>query len=40
VGLQLTGRAFDETTLLKIAHAVETRTDWLAHRPPAVQHAS
>ena len=34
VGLQLTGRAFEETTLLKIAGAIEARTDWLSHRPP------
>ena len=36
VGLQLTGRAFEESMLLRIAGAVEARTDWLSHRPPAV----
>jgi len=33
VGIQFTGRAFDEALLLRVAHAVERRTDWLAHRP-------
>ncbi len=34
VGIQFTGRAFDEALLLRVAHAIERRTDWLAHRPP------
>jgi aspartyl-tRNA(Asn)/glutamyl-tRNA(Gln) amidotransferase subunit A len=28
IGLQLTGRMFDEATLLRAAHAFEARTDW------------
>jgi aspartyl-tRNA(Asn)/glutamyl-tRNA(Gln) amidotransferase subunit A len=34
VGLQLIGRAFDETTILRIAYSYERATDWGAHRPP------
>ncbi len=34
VGLQLIGRAFDETTLLRIAHAYEREHDWSGRRPP------
>ena len=33
VGLQLIGRALDEATLLRVAHAYEQATDWLARRP-------
>jgi aspartyl-tRNA(Asn)/glutamyl-tRNA(Gln) amidotransferase subunit A len=33
VGLQLIGRAFDEATLLRVAHAYERSTAWLARRP-------
>jgi aspartyl-tRNA(Asn)/glutamyl-tRNA(Gln) amidotransferase subunit A len=33
VGIQFTGRAFEEMMLLRIANAIERRTDWLAHRP-------
>ena len=34
IGLQLLGRAFDEATILKIAHAYEQSTDWHKERPP------
>jgi len=34
VGLQLTGRRFDEATLLRIADAYERDTAWWKHRPP------
>jgi aspartyl-tRNA(Asn)/glutamyl-tRNA(Gln) amidotransferase subunit A len=34
VGLQLTGRAFEEATLLRAAHALEQRTGWSRERPP------
>ena len=34
VGLQLIGRAFDETTLLRIAFSYERANDWRARRPP------
>lgn len=33
VGLQLLGKPFDETNLLKIAHAYEQSTDWHKARP-------
>jgi len=33
VGLQLTGRALDEATLLRVAHAYEQATDWHTRRP-------
>ena len=34
VGLQLVGRAFDEPTVLRAAHAYERATDWHRRRPP------
>jgi len=34
IGLQLIGRAFDEATLLRAAHAYQTVTDWHTRRPP------
>jgi aspartyl-tRNA(Asn)/glutamyl-tRNA(Gln) amidotransferase subunit A len=34
VGLQLTGRAFDEATLVRAAHAFECATPWAKQRPP------
>src|SRR5581483_7432282 len=34
VGLQLTGRRFDEATLLRIAEAYERDTSWWTHQPP------
>ncbi len=33
IGLQLQGRAFDESTLLRAAHQYQRRTDWHARRP-------
>ncbi|MBI2015643.1 MAG: Asp-tRNA(Asn)/Glu-tRNA(Gln) amidotransferase subunit GatA [Candidatus Rokubacteria bacterium] len=33
IGLQLIGRAFDEPTILRAAHAYERATSWLARRP-------
>ena len=36
VGLHLIGRAFEEGTLLRAAHAYEQHTDWHTMRPPAV----
>ena len=36
VGLQLTGRFFDEATLLRVADAYERVTDWHKQRPPAL----
>ena len=34
VGLQLTGRRFDESTLLRLADAYERDTAWWTHQPP------
>ena len=34
VGLQLTGRAWDEATILRAAEAYERHTPWAAMRPP------
>ncbi len=33
IGLQLTGRMFDEPTLLRVGHAFEARTDWSRTAP-------
>jgi aspartyl-tRNA(Asn)/glutamyl-tRNA(Gln) amidotransferase subunit A len=35
IGLQLTGRPFDEATLLRIADAYERDTSWWREKPPA-----
>jgi aspartyl-tRNA(Asn)/glutamyl-tRNA(Gln) amidotransferase subunit A len=34
IGLQLAGRPFDESTVLRAAHAYEQATDWHQRRPP------
>jgi aspartyl-tRNA(Asn)/glutamyl-tRNA(Gln) amidotransferase subunit A len=34
IGLQLTGRPFDEATLLRTADAYERDTEWSRHQPP------
>jgi aspartyl-tRNA(Asn)/glutamyl-tRNA(Gln) amidotransferase subunit A len=34
VGLQITGRPFDEASVLQAAHAYEQTTDWHTRRPP------
>jgi aspartyl-tRNA(Asn)/glutamyl-tRNA(Gln) amidotransferase subunit A len=34
IGLQLTGRSFDEATVLRVADAYERDTDWSQRRPP------
>ena len=36
IGLQIAGRAFDETTLFRLAYAYEQATDWGEQRPPGV----
>ena len=36
IGLQLAGRAFDETTLFRLAYAYEQATGWSERRPPGV----
>ncbi len=33
LGMQIAGRAFDEETVLRVAHAYETATRWRDHRP-------
>lgn len=34
IGLQFAGRAFDEATVLRAAHAYESNTEWHFRRPP------
>ena len=34
VGMQVLGRAFDEATILRVAHAYEQATDWHTQAPP------
>jgi aspartyl-tRNA(Asn)/glutamyl-tRNA(Gln) amidotransferase subunit A len=34
IGLHLTGRAFDEPTVLRVAYAYEQATSWHTARPP------
>jgi len=34
IGLQISGRAFDEATVLNVAHTYEQATDWHKSRPP------
>jgi aspartyl-tRNA(Asn)/glutamyl-tRNA(Gln) amidotransferase subunit A len=34
IGLQVIGRPFDETTILRVGHAYERATDWNHRRPP------
>lgn len=36
VGMQLTGRMFDEATILRIGHAYESATEWHRDQPPGV----
>ncbi len=35
IGLQLTGRLFDEATILQAAHVYERHTSWWTHHPPS-----
>jgi aspartyl-tRNA(Asn)/glutamyl-tRNA(Gln) amidotransferase subunit A len=37
IGLQLTGRAYDDSTVLRIAHVYEQATEWHRSRPPLDQ---
>ena len=34
IGMQLAGRAYDEQTVLRVAHAYEQATPWHEKRPP------
>src|SRR5262249_13734052 len=36
IGLQVLGRAFDEATILRVAHAYEQAADWRARRPALI----
>jgi aspartyl-tRNA(Asn)/glutamyl-tRNA(Gln) amidotransferase subunit A len=40
IGLQLTGRAFDEATLLRVADAYERDTSWWSERPELLKSSS
>jgi aspartyl-tRNA(Asn)/glutamyl-tRNA(Gln) amidotransferase subunit A len=33
IGLQVVGRAFEEATILRVAHAYERQAGWTSHRP-------
>ena len=33
ISLQITGRAFDETTVLRVGHTYEQATDWHKRHP-------
>ena len=33
IGLQVVGRAFEESTILRVAHAYERQAGWTSHRP-------
>jgi aspartyl-tRNA(Asn)/glutamyl-tRNA(Gln) amidotransferase subunit A len=34
IGMQIAGRAFDEPTVLRVAHAYEQEAGWFERRPP------
>ena len=34
LGFQLSGRAFEETTVFRLGHAYQKATDWHTRRPP------
>jgi aspartyl-tRNA(Asn)/glutamyl-tRNA(Gln) amidotransferase subunit A len=36
IGLQIVGRPFDESTILRLAYAYEQHTDWQHRQPPAL----
>ncbi len=36
IGLQLTGRRFDESTVLRVADAYERDTEWSSQAPPPI----
>jgi aspartyl-tRNA(Asn)/glutamyl-tRNA(Gln) amidotransferase subunit A len=40
LGMQILGRPFGETTILRVGHAYERATDWHARRPPLVRGAA
>src|SRR5436190_9086309 len=40
LGMQILGRPFGETTILRIGHAYERATDWHTHRPRLVRGAT
>jgi aspartyl-tRNA(Asn)/glutamyl-tRNA(Gln) amidotransferase subunit A len=34
IGLQIAGKPFDESMVLRVAHAYERRHDWTTRQPP------
>jgi aspartyl-tRNA(Asn)/glutamyl-tRNA(Gln) amidotransferase subunit A len=40
VGLQITGKALDEPTVLRVAHAFEQSTPWHTHRAPVARRSA
>jgi aspartyl-tRNA(Asn)/glutamyl-tRNA(Gln) amidotransferase subunit A len=40
LGMQILGRPFGESTILRVGHAYERATDWHARRPPLVRGAA
>jgi aspartyl-tRNA(Asn)/glutamyl-tRNA(Gln) amidotransferase subunit A len=40
VGLQIIGKALDEATILRVAHAYEQSTPWHTHRSPVAQRSA
>jgi aspartyl-tRNA(Asn)/glutamyl-tRNA(Gln) amidotransferase subunit A len=40
LGMQIVGRPFDETTILRIGHAYERATEWHTRRPPLTPDAT
>jgi aspartyl-tRNA(Asn)/glutamyl-tRNA(Gln) amidotransferase subunit A len=40
LGMQILGRPFGETTILRVGHAYERATDWHTRRPPLVRGAT
>jgi aspartyl-tRNA(Asn)/glutamyl-tRNA(Gln) amidotransferase subunit A len=36
LGMQIVGRPFDDTTVLRVGHAYEQATDWHTRRPPLI----
>ena len=40
LGMQIVGRPFDESTILRVGHAYESATEWHTRRPSLVRRAS
>jgi aspartyl-tRNA(Asn)/glutamyl-tRNA(Gln) amidotransferase subunit A len=37
IGMQLIGKRFDETTILRVGHHYEQATEWHKKKPPAIK---